>query len=124
MTFPLNHIAQLKKQGKIPPIKTNALTKEALRILNLKGFRVWRQNNTGVWDEKIQSYRASENNLHGVSDIIGYHKRTGQFIACEIKAGKDILSQAQKIFLADVANSGGVALVVRTTEDLEEFLKR
>lgn len=103
-------------------ISANTLTKHALKILDLKGFYVWRQNNGGVYDPVKKVFRANSS-TPGISDIIGFHKRTGQFIACEIKAGKDRLSKSQELFLDSVKRSGGVALVVRCIEDLEQFLK-
>ena len=106
------------KSVKLPTIKTNALTQAALRILIIKGYNVWRNNNGGVYDAKFKGYRANSS-TPGISDILGYHKHTGQIIACEIKAGKDKLSAAQTIFLNDVNNAGGIGVVVRCLEDLE-----
>lgn len=104
----------------IKGIKTNDLTKQALRVLSLSGFQVWRQNNGGVYDPVKKVFRRNSS-TPGVSDIIGFHRKTGQFLAAEIKAGKDKLSPEQIQFLEDVKNAGGVALVIRTTDDLNEL---
>ncbi|HEU4903185.1 MAG TPA: VRR-NUC domain-containing protein [Flavisolibacter sp.] len=96
----------------------NALTKQALRILDLKGFQVWRQNNGGVYDPAKGVFRRGSA-TPGISDILGFHRRTGLIVAAEIKAGRDRLSEAQEEFLAAVKAAGGLALVIRTTDDIE-----
>lgn len=111
-----------KKKPWLPGISANALTRHSLRILTLKGYHVWRQNNGGVYDPTIKKFRKNSS-TPGISDIIGFHKKTGRFIACEIKAGKDRLSDEQIEFLKNVNDAGGVGMVVRTIDDLEKFLK-
>lgn len=101
---------------------TNALTREALRVLSICGFEAWRQNNGGVYDPTKKIFRANSS-TPGISDIIGYHKKTGCIIAVEIKTGKDKLSPFQERFIAGVIASGGYAYVVKTVDDLTELLK-
>ena len=108
---------------KIAGLTANALTKHTLKILDLKGFHVWRQNNGGVYDRKFGGYRANSA-TKGISDILGFNRKTGQIIAAEIKAGKDKLSIEQEVFLKAVERSGGIALVVRTLDDLDNFIKQ
>ena len=111
------------KQKKINnTISANALTKHALKILDLSGYHVWRQNNGAVYDEKKKCFRKNSS-THGISDIIGFNRKTGQFIACEIKVGKDKLSPEQEVFLNSVKRSGGIALVAKSIDDLEQFYK-
>jgi VRR-NUC domain len=105
-----------------PTTSTNRLTKNALRVLDLNGFNVWRQNNGAVYDRKVGAFRKNSS-TPGISDIIGFHKKTGQFIACEIKNGKDRLSNEQVIFLELVKKSGGISIVIRSNDDLEHFFK-
>lgn len=111
------------KKIKLPATSANALTKQAIRVLDLKGFHVWRQNNGAVYDQKIKQFRANSS-TPGISDIIGFHKKTGQFIACEIKAGKDRLSKEQDEFLKAVVKAGGIALVIRSTDDIAALTKQ
>lgn len=99
-------------------ISANTLTRHALRALDLSGFHVWRQNNGGVYDPTRKVFRANSS-TPGIADIIGYHRKTGQFIACEIKAGKDRLSAEQDRFLDGVRKAGGVAMVIRTMDEVE-----
>lgn len=101
---------------------TNSLTKEALRVFSLCGFNVWRQNNGGVYDAKIKGYRANSS-TPGISDILGYHKKTGQILAVEIKTGKDKLSPAQTLFLDGIKRAGGYSFVINEISDLTEILK-
>ena len=103
-----------------PVTGANTLTRHALRILDLNGFECWRQNNGGVWDATKGVFRKNSS-TPGVSDIIGYHRKTGRFLALEVKAGKDKLSPEQTLFLEKVKRSGGVAFVVRTTDVLENL---
>lgn len=101
----------------IKSTSANNLTKQALRILDLKGFNCWRQNNGAVWDPVKKVFRRNSS-TPGISDIIGYHRKTGQFLAVEIKSGKDRLTKEQKLFLENVEKAGGMALVIRTTDDI------
>jgi hypothetical protein len=87
-----SQIKQVKKAKASKPVTSaNALTQQVLRVLGLKGFKVWRQNNGGIYDPVKKVFRANSSTL-GISDVIGFHKRTGLIIACEIKVGRDKLS--------------------------------
>ncbi len=111
-----------KPKAKLPGISANELTKHALRMLGMKGYHVWRQNNGGVWDPTLKVFRANSS-TPGISDIIGFHKQTGRFIACEIKVGRDKLSTEQEQFLADVNRAGGIGRVIKNMTDLENLSK-
>lgn len=117
-----NPLRRESSKKALPPVSANALTKQALRILSLKGFHVWRQNNGGVYDPVKKCFRANSS-TPGISDVLGFNKKTGVIIACEIKAGKDKLSKEQEAFLLMVKESGGIALVIRTTNDIELLTK-
>lgn len=98
--------------------RTNSLTHSVIMMLSYSGFKVWRNNNGAVYDPKRGVYRKNRSALHGIPDILGYHKKTGRMIAIEIKTGKDKLSPAQKIFLDELNDAGGIALEVRNITDL------
>jgi hypothetical protein len=106
----------------LKPISANALTKAAIRYFSAKGFEVWRQNSAAVFDPTKKVFR-SNSVKKGVSDIIGFHKLNGQFIAVDIKVGKDKLSPEQSEFLRQVEKAGGVAIVVKSIDDIENFFK-
>jgi hypothetical protein len=57
----------------------------------------------------------------GISDILGFNRKTGLFMACEVKSGKDELSDDQEQFLEEVKQAGGIALVVRNNDDIEKL---
>ena len=100
----------------------NTLTKHALKALDHIGYNVWRQNNGGIYDPSKKIFRQNSS-TPGVSDILGYHKKTGVILAAEIKAGKDRLSEYQKRFLEGIEKAGGVAMVIRTMDDIENIYK-
>lgn len=101
-------------------MSTNALTKAVIDLFTLKGYKVWRQNTAGIYDEKKGVYR-SGSATKGISDVIGFHKQTGKFVAIEIKTGKDKLSSFQQNFLNDVAQSGADAYVIHNSIELENL---
>lgn len=99
---------------------TNQLTQYALKVIRRAGFHAWRQNNGAVWDAKNKTYRKGSS-TPGVADIIGFHRQTGQFIACEIKVGRDTLRREQVLFHAAVRGSGGLSLIVGHADDLQRL---
>lgn len=60
--------------------------------------------------------------MTGKPDVMGFHRVTGQFLACEIKVGADRLRPEQEAFLIAVRDAGGLALVVKHGKDLEQYL--
>lgn len=102
----------------LKPTSANALTQEAIRVLTLKGYVVWRCQTVGVWDVTKRVFRRNSA-TKGVSDIIGFKKGEGaRFVAIEVKVGKDKLSPEQVTFLESVEKAGGIALVIRNSDDL------
>lgn len=83
------------------------ITTTALLILKPRNKEVWRQNNISVRGRKFIGRL-------GVPDIIGF-TRKGLFMACEVKALGDSLSDEQIGFLTNLHKSGGIALIA--TED-------
>ena len=59
---------------------------------------------------------------NGVSDIVACYK--GLYVAIECKAGKNKLSELQKVFLENVEAAGGLALMINESnvEDLTKIL--
>ena len=100
----------------------NTLTKQALKALDHIGYNVRRQNNGGIYDPSKKIFRQNSS-TPGISDILGYHRKTGVILAAEVKAGKDKLSEYQKRFLEGIEKSGGVAMVISTMEDIENIYK-
>lgn len=112
-------------------------TKEAdvlsacLEYLSLHGIFAWRSNNTGVYDAARHCYR-SFRGLKGMSDILGIIPRVsehqgqvsmqGVFLAIEVKSATGRVSADQAWFLEEVRRRGGIALCVRSVQELHEVL--
>lgn len=75
------------------------LTKAAQTILESKGYFVWRNNNLSVPGRKFIG-------LKGVPDIVGFCKKTGKAVYCEVKTENDKLSEYQVNFLTRAKDCG------------------
>jgi len=62
----------------------------------------------------------TDSSLKGVPDIIAIVK--GQFVGVEIKFGKDKLSPDQILFKRFCEHAGGTYLVIKTVEEVDNFL--
>lgn len=99
--------------------ETSSLTNAVLQVVSAGDYaRVWRQNNTAIYDPATKRYRAFQG-LRGVADIMGYTLDEGKLVAIEVKAPGDHLSEEQKGFLQGVAFAGGIAIVARS---IDQFL--
>ena len=58
----------------------------------------------------------------GSADIVGIQNETGRFIALEVKAGRDTLSEQQRRWLELIEEFGGIAAVVSSVEDVDRVL--
>lgn len=81
------------------------ITKVALRILDMRDCEVWRQNNART--RAGFTFKGKK----GVPDIIGYHRKTGVFVACEVKTARDRLSLDQYDLLCGIKRAGGIAVL-------------
>jgi hypothetical protein len=115
--------ATAKKTREKRPSPTNALTKSIIMLLTLEGCAAWRQNNGAVYDASFGGYRAGSV-TPGISDVLGYHKATGRFVAVEVKTGSDTLSEEQIAFLDNVRAAGGFACEGRSIDQVRrEFIE-
>ncbi|MDF7810726.1 VRR-NUC domain-containing protein [Hymenobacter sp. YC55] len=96
---------------------TNSLTSAIRDMLTYEGCTIWRHNNAGVYDNQLQCYRANSSRK-GLPDTLGFYRRTGHFVAVEVKYGKDTLTPEQRDFLADVKAAGGFACEGRSLEQV------
>ncbi|MDR0759924.1 MAG: VRR-NUC domain-containing protein [Treponema sp.] len=108
-------------RGKQHMTPENAVIKECLEYLNLKGIFAWR-NQTGALASS-DGKRFIRFGKVGSADIIGILPG-GRFIAVECKAPNGRLSDYQLAFLTDVEHMGGVAVIARSSEDIEKALKK
>jgi hypothetical protein len=86
------------------------LTKMMLEYLKDNGNEVWRNNNLAVRGRAFIGRK-------GVPDIIGYSKKYGHFVCCEIKAIADRLSADQMVFLEELSMAGGTAMLCQQIRD-------
>lgn len=144
--------AQMLKKYRSKKPGANAATKSILDYLNMAGFVAWRNNTTGIFDVKsaasklislskqcvnhrrmptakeiesvlFSSFRKNAGR-NGISDVLGFEKRTGKIIAVEVKTGKDSLKPEQKRFLNDVRKNGGIAIVASCAGDVVDELEK
>ena len=83
-----------------------------------KEFMIWK-NATGA--TKNECGRYVRYGLKGAPDIIGV-KKGGKFIALEIKTGAAVQSPAQIKFQKRFEELGGLYIVVRDMDDLDQIL--
>lgn len=105
-----------------------ALVKAAIEFLRLRPSAIatnaprilcWR-NNTGVLRNPVgQPVRFG---IAGSSDILGIIPPDGQFLAAEAKMPGCQPTPAQKAFLSEVEEAGGLALVFHDLAELEQAL--
>jgi 4-aminobutyrate aminotransferase-like enzyme len=123
--------------------RTNQITKNIVRTASLQGCTVWRNNTMGVFDmlkavdkiwhlcqqmrlttkeikQALQSCYRTTADRKGASDIIGFVRKSGKFIAIEIKSKNDKLTLEQEVFLKEVGESG-LAFVVAEIPDKITF---
>jgi hypothetical protein len=91
-------------------LSASNLTKMMLEYLKDNGNEVWRNNNLAVRGRAFIGRK-------GVPDIIGYSKKYGHFVCCEIKAIADRLSADQMVFLEELSMAGGTAMLCQQIRD-------
>ena len=98
-------------------IEHERLVKKCLLMLSSAEFLVWK-NNTGAIksQNRYQTY-----GLKGSPDIIGC-TFLGEFCGFEIKTGNAIQTKHQRSFQKAVDLRGGHYVLIRSIEDLKEWL--
>jgi hypothetical protein len=97
-----------------------AVVKACLDYLKLRGAYVWRNNTGALRDKKNRPVFFGKT---GSSDILGVLPG-GRFIAVECKAPKGRLSDRQIAFLNEIERMGGVAVVAKSVDDIENVLRK
>ena len=92
-------------------LKAGEITSAIIAYLAKHGFKVWRQNISGIYDQQTGRWRKNPQGCNGVPDIIGFRLADGVFVGVEVKAGRDTLRDDQKQFLNELKQAGGVAFV-------------
>jgi len=95
---------------------------EILEYLTKGGYLCWRNNNVGLYDVRLGTFRRKgKYQMLGVSDIfliVG----DGRFVAIEVKSKKGKISEYQQNFIDLINQNGGIAFVARNIEDVEKNL--
>jgi hypothetical protein len=100
-----------------------AIENQILSWLKWKGIFTFKIKTMGTYDPTLKRFRTpSPWYKRGVSDILGIFK--GKPLAIEVKTLKGKLSPAQVVFQQEWKEHGGISIVARSIEDLEEKLKR
>jgi hypothetical protein len=83
----------------------------------------WQHNNNAVFDAKRGCFKSfGKWSMRGVSDIIGMWE--SRFLAIEVKAGKNSLTQDQRLFLLEIERRGGIAFVAKSLDEVIKRLKQ
>lgn len=94
------------------------LVKACLQYLALKGYIPIRNNSGMLIVKEGSKARAVKMGLAGSADILACSPN-GQFVAIECKAdNKAKLTKKQVQFLEEVKKKGGMAVVIRSIDDL------
>jgi len=100
-------------------LKEYQLQKQILDYLKAHRIFHWRVN-TGVAKYQYKSVeRMVRFGTPGISDIIGIHQ--GRMFAIEVKVGNNKTTQLQELFLKNIIDNGGIALVAYSLEDVIEI---
>lgn len=101
-------------------VKETDIQRACMEYLQAQGIFCWRSNQIPV-PLKGGGFRRFAG-MKGVSDILGCLPG-GRFLACEIKKPGKYMTPEQREFQETIAGLGGVALCVRSVEELAEDMK-
>lgn len=94
------------------------IKRDIVTYLKMMGAFVWVTTNVGVYDKASGSYRRmSGSQMRGVADVIGVFRKRP--LAVEVKSHRGKLSPFQEEFLRRFAESGGIAIVARSVQDVQ-----
>lgn len=89
-----------------------------LDYLAARDIYAWKVKSVGTYDVKRQGFRMpSKRYKRGVSDILGIYR--GKPLAIEVKSANGRLSPAQKLFLTEFLERGGIAMVAKSVDEVE-----
>jgi penicillin-binding protein-related factor A (putative recombinase) len=92
-----------------------------LDYLALRNVFAWKIKSVGTFDPVEKKFRRpSKRYMKGVSDILGIFN--GRPLAIEVKSEKGRLSPHQKLFINRFNESGGMAFVARSVDDVKAKL--
>lgn len=95
-----------------------ALLNECLLLLSARGILAWKNATGALRDGRDQLVRYGCSGSH---DILGVMPG-GRAIGVEIKVGRDQVRPNQRAFHAAFAQRGGLSVVAKSVEELEQAL--
>lgn len=82
----------------------------------------WQNDTRPVYDPTKGCFRAlGKYAMRGASDIIGMWGN--RFLAIEVKAGKNTMTQEQRLFLLEINRRGGIGFVAHSLDQVIAALK-
>lgn len=100
-------------------LKERDIQREIIKYLRIKQIFCWKNNSVGIYVEKRKTYIPV--GMKGISDIIGLLP-TGQLFAIEVKVKNRYPNQNQKDFMQKINDSGGLAFVARSLDDVDKYI--
>lgn len=99
--------------------EANSLTNAILEYLAWRGIKAWK-NQTGAYsvEDGMHKRRFIRFGRKGSGDILGIMPPDGRFLSIEVKVGKDKPRDAQREWMADVVQHGGIAIIAHSIEDV------
>ena len=88
-------------------------------LSTVKKCEVFPYASNGMWDAQRRIFRTSAGRV-GTPDLLLCYR--GRFLGLEIKTGQGRLSQPQRECIRAIDESGGRAVVVRSVQDVIDFL--
>ena len=108
--------------GKMPKQSANSITRAIVRAVNFQQCCVaYRINNVGVYDAK-NGIRRKGNTEKGLPDV--WCCIHGRFLAVEIKAKGDRLSEDQKMRRDEIQRAGGTWFTAKSTDEFLAFFTK
>ncbi len=98
-----------------------SLVKACVDYLTLQGHIAWRNNSGAIFLRDKGKCRVVRLGQPGSPDVVACLKG-GYFLAIECKSKKGKLSHSQKDFLDKISSKGGIALVIRSIDELIQYL--
>jgi hypothetical protein len=112
---------KLKKPRSIGRVMSGRLTNGIVKYLNMLGHFAYRSNSTG---RQLPGGKwIPTAGIRGVADITGVAK-DGKALFCEVKYGKDTMSDYQTDFRQRVETRGGYFIEARSVDDVMEWHNR
>lgn len=106
------------------PLLESQIKTSILEFLSIHGIFCWNTPSTGIYDPSRGKFRARRGRfqIKGVSDILGILP-DGRFLAIEVKRPKGgRVSPDQAFFVEKIRQSGGVAGVCRSIDEVRYLL--